>query len=201
MGILTCSLRTPAVGALIACVLTALSPIAVADQVPPDLARLVVVPPDGGRATYFAEPGRRTIIYFRTVPRQQRACPSNRADSNGVWIVDFGADIAAASAEYSEQRNALNDSVLQRDAAPWPDVDEGETVEVAPAAAEGTFACRKYRRETLFRIDGTVVFVTQDHYGAFDDKLGIAARIRTLLREAKPPSKLAPSPGPTRQPT
>lgn len=167
--------------AVSASALIALSTMVLAEHVPADLAELMVVPPDSGRPLYFSEPGRRTLIYFQTATSRRSACPGSRADVSGVWITDFGADVDAATVEYRLQRDALHDSALFRQTEPLAGVDEGETSEVEAQPAGTAQACRKARHEELFRIRGVVVFVTQDHYGAFDAERGIAARIRARL--------------------
>ena len=152
-----------------------------ATAAPADLSKLIVVRPDRDRILYFSEPGRRTLIYFHTVTSQPAGCPHRLTAVSGVWVADFGTDINAAAAEYRTQRDSLNDSALVRRVRPLRGIDQGEVAMIEDNPPRGPPPCRRARHEELFRVRGVVVFVTQDHIGAFDERRGIAAKVRARL--------------------
>lgn len=163
------------------CVPAAVVGTAVSDRVPSDLANLIVVPPDPGSLLYVVGLRQRSLIYIHSIPHRRGSCRGDRASVTGVWIADFGTDVASAAEEYRIQKASLHEAALIREPEPLAGVDSGESFDVQAHAPDAPANCQKFRRETLFRVRGLVVFVSQDHHGTFDSVKGVAMQIRRRL--------------------
>lgn len=163
------------------CVPAAVVGTVVSDRIPADLARLIVVPSDPDNIFYFAGTRQRALIYIHTIPQRRGTCRDDRASVTGVWIADFGADVVSAAVEYRTQKAALRDAALLWEPEPLADVDSGESFDVQVHAPDAPAGCQKFRRETLFRLRGMVVFVSQDHHGTFEPEKSVAMQIRRRL--------------------
>jgi len=154
------------------------------DREPPvDLRHLVIFEPDPGQLIYYPGNEHRTLMYFRTKahPGSGR-CEGRSTEVWAVWIADYGADAAAAHHAYVQFLGAWRLLPGVSRETSFEAADEGTIFETDARQETAGATCGKHGRDTLFRIDGKVIFTSEECWNeAPVERPHLAQRLGLLL--------------------